>query len=314
MLNQTTKLGIKLGIAKGLTIGTMGLSYVIWSYLAWYGCRLIMFRGESGGRIYASAICFVMSGVSLGTLLPEMRFFTEGAVAVRRIFERIDRVPKIDAEEIGGLILDDFVGEIYFDKVKFTYPCRPDSMVLKSFNLRIESGQTVALVGASGSGKSTVVSLLQRFYDADEGVVKINGFDIKSINLKCLRRKMGLVSQDHALFGTSIRENIKFGKLDATDDEITAAAVAANAHNFIIQLPQGYDTNVGTHGGFLSGGQKQRISIARAVVKNPAILLLDEATSALDSESESVVQNALDRASIGRTTLVKLNTKILTCD
>lgn len=244
---------------------------------------------------------------SLGTILPELKHFTEGAVAARRIFQRIDRVPRINAEEIEGQVLDAIVGEIHFDQVKFTYPSRPDSLVLNSFNLKIEAGQTLALVGASGCGKSTAISLIQRFYDADEGVVKIDGLDIKTLNLKWLRNKMGLVSQDHALFGTSIRENIKFGKLDATNDEIMAAAMAANAHNFIMQLPQGYETNVGARGGLLSGGQKQRIAIARAIVKNPIILLLDEATSALDSESESVVQNALDQASIGRTTLVKIN-------
>ncbi|CAM8936252.1 unnamed protein product [Rhodiola kirilowii] len=304
VLTKTTKIGIRLGIAKGLTIGSMGLSFAIWAYLAWYGARLVMYRGESGGRIYASAICFVMSGLSLGTALPEMKHFTEGAVAARRIFQRIDRVPRINAEETQGRILDVIVGEVHFDRIKFTYPSRPDSIVLNNFSLKIEAGQTVALVGASGCGKSTAISLVQRFYDADEGVVKIDGLDIKTLKLKWLRGKMGLVSQEHALFGTSIRENIKFGKLNATNDEIIAAAMAANAHNFIMQLPQGYDTNVGDRGGFLSGGQKQRIAIARAIVKNPVILLLDEATSALDSESEAVVQNALDQASIGRTTLI----------
>ncbi|KAL9681202.1 hypothetical protein QQ045_012983 [Rhodiola kirilowii] len=304
VLTKTTKIGIRLGIAKGLTIGSMGLSFAIWAYLAWYGARLVMYRGESGGRIYASAICFVMSGLSLGTALPEMKHFTEGAVAARRIFQRIDRVPRINAEETQGRILDVIVGEVHFDRIKFTYPSRPDSIVLNNFSLKIEAGQTVALVGASGCGKSTAISLVQRFYDADEGVVKIDGLDIKTLKLKWLRGKMGLVSQEHALFGTSIRENIKFGKLNATNDEIIAAAMAANAHNFIMQLPQGYDTNVGERGGFLSGGQKQRIAIARAIVKNPVILLLDEATSALDYESESVVQNALDQASIGRTTLI----------
>uniref|UniRef100_A0A7N0VKW2 ABC transporter B family member 8 n=1 Tax=Kalanchoe fedtschenkoi TaxID=63787 RepID=A0A7N0VKW2_KALFE len=304
LLETTTELGIRQGIAKGLTIGSMGLSFAIWAYLAWYGGRLVMYGGESGGRIYAAAICFVMSGLSLGTALPELKYFTEADVAARGIIQRIDRVPRINAEENKGLVLDAIVGELHLDRVKFTYPSRPDSIVLNNFSLKVEAGQTVALVGASGCGKSTAIALVQRFYDADEGVVKIDGVDIKTVKLKWLRGKMGLVSQEHALFGTSIRENIKFGKLDATNDEITAAAMAANAHNFIMQLPQGYDTNVGERGALISGGQKQRIAIARAIVKNPVILLLDEATSALDSESESVVQKALDQAFIGRTTLI----------
>ncbi|MCL7028556.1 hypothetical protein MKW94_021442, partial [Papaver nudicaule] len=151
---------------------------------------------------------------------------------------------------------------------------------------------------------STAIALLQRFYDSNKGVVSIDGVDIKTLQLKWLRGKMGLVSQEHALFGTSVKENIMFGKPDATMDEIVAATMAANAHDFIRQLPEGYETKVGECGALLSGGQKQRIAIARAIIRNPAILLLDEATSALDSESEVLVQRALDQASMGRTTLV----------
>ncbi|MED6150567.1 ATP-binding cassette, sub-B (MDR TAP), member 8 [Stylosanthes scabra] len=217
----------------------------------------------------------------------------------------IDRTPLIDGEDTTkGTVLEKMNGKLDFEHVKFTYPSRPDNLVLNDFNLRVESGKTVALVGASGSGKSTAIALLQRFYDVDEGVVRVDGVDIKRLQLKWLRGKMGLVSQEHALFGTSIKENIMFGKLDATMDEVVAAATAANAHNFIRQLPQGYETKIGERGALISGGQKQRIAIARAIIKNPVILLLDEATSALDSESELLVQNALDLASLGRTTLV----------
>lgn len=233
-----------------------------------------------------------------------MKYFTEASIAASRIFDRIDRIPKIDGEDTKGLVLDNIRGALEFEHVKFTYPSRPDSLVLKDFNLQVEAGKTIALVGASGSGKSTAIALVQRFYDADDGVVRIDGIDIRTLQLKWLRGKMGLVSQEHALFGTSIKENIMFGKLDATMDEVMAAAMAANAHNFIRQLPEGYETKVGERGALLSGGQKQRIAIARAIIKNPAILLLDEATSALDSESETLVQNALDQASMGRTTLV----------
>ncbi|BBH08351.1 ABC transporter family protein [Prunus dulcis] len=304
ILERTSRLGMKQGIAKGLAVGSTGLSFAIWGFLAWYGSHLVMYKGESGGRIYAAGISFVLSGLSLGMALPDLRYFTEAAVAATRIFDRIDRRPLIDGEDTQGLVLDNIRGELEFIGVKFTYPSRPDSMVLRDFNLKVEAGKTIALVGASGSGKSTAIALVQRFYDADDGVVRIDGVDIRTLQLKWIRSKMGLVSQEHALFGTSIKENIMFGKLDANMDEVTAAAMAANAHNFIRQLPQGYETKIGERGALLSGGQKQRIAIARAIIKNPVILLLDEATSALDSESETLVQNALDQASMGRTTLV----------
>ncbi|CAB4288377.1 unnamed protein product [Prunus armeniaca] len=304
ILERTSRLGMKQGIAKGLAVGSTGLSFAIWGFLAWYGSHLVMYKGESGGRIYAAGISFVLSGLSLGMALPDLRYFTEAAVAATRIFDRIDRRPLIDGEDTQGLVLDNIRGELEFIGVKFTYPSRPDSVVLRDFNLKVEAGKTVALVGASGSGKSTAIALVQRFYDADDGVVRIDGVDIRTLQLKWIRSKMGLVSQEHALFGTSIKENIMFGKLDANMDEVTAAAMAANAHNFIRQLPQGYETKIGERGALLSGGQKQRIAIARAIIKNPVILLLDEATSALDSESETLVQNALDQASMGRTTLV----------
>ncbi|CBI28004.3 unnamed protein product, partial [Vitis vinifera] len=304
ILDKTTSLGIKQGIAKGLAVGSTGLSFAIWAFLSWYGSRLVMYKGESGGRIYAAGISFILGGLSLGMALPDVKYFTEASVAATRIFDRIDRIPEIDGEDDKGLVLDKILGELEFEHVNFTYPSRPDSIVLKDFNLKVQAGKTVALVGASGSGKSTAIALLQRFYDADHGVIRIDGVDIRTLQLKWIRGKMGLVSQEHALFGTSIKENIIFGKPNATMDEVVAAAMAANAHNFIRQLPEGYETKVGERGALLSGGQKQRIAIARAIIKNPVILLLDEATSALDSESETLVQNALDQASMGRTTLV----------
>ncbi|KAI9128620.1 hypothetical protein K1719_000103 [Acacia pycnantha] len=311
ILERISRLGMKQGIAKGLAVGSSGLSFAIWAFMAWYGSRLVMYKGESGGRIYASAICFIMSGLSLGVALPDLKYFTEASVAASRLFDMIDRVPTIDSEDTRGIVLDSITGKLQFEHVKFTYPSRPDSIVLKDFNLTVESGTTVALVGASGSGKSTAIGLVQRFYDADEGFVKVDGVDIRSLQLKWIRGKMGLVSQEAALFGTSIKENIIFGKADATMEEVIAAAMAANAHNFIRQLPEGYETRIGERGGLLSGGQKQRIAIARAIIKNPVILLLDEATSALDSESELLVQNALDQASMGRTTMV-VSHKLLT--
>ncbi|CAA3012788.1 ABC transporter B family member 8 [Olea europaea subsp. europaea] len=304
ILDRTKKLGMKQGIAKGLAVGSTGLAFAIWALLAWYGSQLIMHKGESGGRIYAAGIAFVMGGLSLGVALPELKYFTEASVAASKMFHRIDRIPEIDGEETKGLVLEKIRGELEFERVQFTYPSRPETVVLKDFDLKIEAGKTVALVGASGSGKSTAIALVQRFYDASSGTVRIDGIDIKTLQLKWLRQQMGLVSQEHALFGTSVKQNIMFGKFEATMDEVVAAAMAANAHNFIRQLPEGYETKVGERGALLSGGQKQRIAIARAIIRNPVILLLDEATSALDSESETLVQNALDQASMGRTTLV----------
>uniref|UniRef100_A0A804IBC5 Uncharacterized protein n=1 Tax=Musa acuminata subsp. malaccensis TaxID=214687 RepID=A0A804IBC5_MUSAM len=195
-------------------------------------------------------------------------------------------------------------GDVEFRSVEFAYPSRPENIILRAFDLKVPAGKTVALVGGSGSGKSTVIALMERFYDPLGGEIFLDGVDIRSVKLKWLRSQIGLVSQEPALFATSIKENLLFGKEEATMEEVVAAATASNAHNFISQLPQGYDTQVGESGVQMSGGQKQRIAIARAVLKSPRILLLDEATSALDSESERVVQEALDLASLGRTTIV----------
>ncbi|PVH66499.1 hypothetical protein PAHAL_1G264000 [Panicum hallii] len=218
--------------------------------------------------------------------------------------EVIRRVPKIDSESDAGEELIDFAGQVEFKDVQFCYPSRPESPVLVNFNLHVPAGSTVALVGGSGSGKSTVIALLERFYDPSAGEVALDGVSIRRLRLKWLRAQMGLVSQEPALFAMSVRENVLFGKQDATVEEVTAAAKAADAHSFISQLPQGYDTQVGECGVQLSGGQKQRIAIARAILKSPKILLLDEATSALDTKSEHAVQAALDLASAGRTTIV----------
>jgi len=179
--------------------------------------------------------------------------------------------------------------------VFFSYPTRLDVPIFRHFNLTIKSGQTVALVGESGSGKSTIVQLLQRFYDPKKGVITIGGIDIASMNVQYLRQQMGFVQQEPVLFSNSIRENILLGRPTATQAEVVIAAQQANIHDFIISLPEGYDTLCGSKGKSLSGGQKQRVSIARAIIRDPKILLLDEATSALDSESEKIVQAALDR-------------------
>ena len=176
--------------------------------------------------------------------LPELKHLTDASIAATRILEKINRVPQINADDSKGLMLDQLRGGIKFESVHFVYPSRPDMAVLQDFNIQIPAGRTVALVGSSGSGKSTAIALVQRFYDATKGTVKIDEVDIKELQLKWIRSKMGLVSQDHALFGTSIKENILFGKADASIDEIYTAAMTANAHNFIRELPEEYETKV----------------------------------------------------------------------
>lgn len=236
--------------------------------------------------------------------LPNLSSIVEASTAATRIFEMIDRVPVIDSQDEKGKVLAYVHGEIEFKEVYFSYPSRMDAPILQGFNLKVKPGNTVGLVGGSGSGKSTVVSLLERFYDPIKGDILLDGYRIKKLKLKWLRSQMGLVNQEPILFATSIKENILFGKDDASMEQVVGAAKAANAHDFIIKLPGGYEAQVGQFGFQLSGGQKQRIAIARALLKEPRILLLDEATSALDTQSERVVQDAVDQASRGRTTIV----------
>jgi ATP-binding cassette subfamily B (MDR/TAP) protein 1 len=183
----------------------------------------------------------------LGSALPNLKFFSEAAVAASGIYEMIDRVPEIDSEDMSGKVLQTVSGEIQFRNVAFSYPSRPDSMIFDNFCLTIPARQTVALVGSSGSGKSTSISLLERFYDPLKGEILLDGQNIKSLQLKWLRSQIGLVSQEPTLFATSIRENILFGRDDATMDEIIAVAIASNAHDFIRQLPDGYNTQVGSY-------------------------------------------------------------------
>lgn len=227
--------------------------------------------------------------------------FQKGISGFRRFAEVIDTDPEVldlpDAREVGEI-----AGEIEYRGVSFSYDGTGE--VLEDINLKIPAGKTVALVGPSGGGKSTICSLLPRFYDVGEGEIRIDGTDIREFRLKSLRAAIGVVQQDVYLFAGSVRENIAYGKPGATEEEIVEAAKRANIHDFITTLEHGYDTYVGERGARLSGGQKQRISIARVFLKNPKILILDEATSALDNESERHIQNALDELSAGRTTVV----------
>ncbi|KAM1009526.1 hypothetical protein FF1_044947 [Malus domestica] len=303
-LQGSVKLGLSQGLAKGLAIGSNGVVFAIWSFMSYYGSTMVMYHSARGGTVFAVGAAIAVGGLALGSGLSNLKYFSEACSAAERIMEVIRRVPKIDSDNMEGECLEDVSGEVEFKHLEFAYPSRPESIIFKDFNLTIPAGKTVALVGGSGSGKSTVISLLQRFYDPLGGEVLLDGVAINKLQLKWLRSQMGLVSQEPALFATSIKENILFGKEDAEIEEVIEAGKAANAHNFISQLPQGYDTQVGERGVQMSGGQKQRIAIARAIIKKPRILLLDEATSALDSESERVVQEALDKAAVGRTTII----------
>jgi subfamily B ATP-binding cassette protein MsbA len=193
-------------------------------------------------------------------------------------------------------------GNIVFDKVGFAY--QPGVTVLDHFNLVMEAGRTTALVGSSGSGKSTVTQLLTRFYDTDSGHITIDGYNVKDVTLESLRGQIGIVSQDIILFNGTIRDNIAYAQPDATDAEVEAAAKAAYAHDFILSFPNGYESQIGERGVKLSGGEKQRISIARALLRQPQVIILDEATSALDTESENLIQQALSELLVGRTSLV----------
>ncbi|GLJ37717.1 hypothetical protein SUGI_0766220 [Cryptomeria japonica] len=303
-LEGSVKLGIKQGLAKGLAMGASGVNFAIWAFITWYGSTLVLHHGLSGGKILATGYSLILGGLALGTALPNLKYFSEASTAAFQIFEMIHRVPEINWEDTNGKVLEKVSGEIELRNVEFIYPSRPDTVILSNFNLIIPAGKTVALVGSSGSGKSTVISLIERFYDPIRGETLLDGENIQNLQLKWLRTQIGLVSQEPVLFATSIYENLLFGKEDATIDDVVNAAKDSNAHDFISQLPDGYYTQVGERGVQMSGGQKQRIAIARAILKRPPILLLDEATSALDTESEKIVQEALDKASMNRTTVI----------
>ncbi|KAJ7552066.1 hypothetical protein O6H91_06G040200 [Diphasiastrum complanatum] len=303
-LESTVKVGLRQGLTKGLAVGSNGIAYALWALMAWYGSVLVRHGQADGGKVLTSGFGILTGGIGLGNTASSLRAFSEGCTAAHRIFEVLRRVPPIDTDSDEGQVLQSVEGTLQLTDVQFAYPSRAEELVLRNLNLDIPAGKTVALVGSSGCGKSTVIGLLERFYDPLKGSVLLDGIDIKGLQLRWLRKQIGLVSQEPALFATSIKENILYGKEDASMDEVVSAAKLSNAHDFIQILPLHYDTQVGERGVQMSGGQKQRIAITRAIIKDPKILLLDEATSALDSKSEVIVQKALDRARVGRTTVI----------
>ncbi|XP_049809971.1 ATP-dependent translocase ABCB1-like [Schistocerca nitens] len=246
----------------------------------------------------------MMGSMMFGMASPYIEAFSIAKGAAAKVYSVVDRVSPINSMSEEGDRLKEVNGNVSFKNVHFEYPSRKGVKILRGLNLTINRGETVALVGGSGCGKSTCIQLVQRFYDPLQGSVELDGHDIRKLNVGWLRSQIGVVGQEPVLFQTSIAENIRYGRDGSTMEEIIEAAKMANAHDFISKLPQGYDTLVGERGAQLSGGQKQRIAIARALVRRPKILLLDEATSALDTGSEAKVQAALDKASVGRTTII----------
>ena len=309
VLKDAYKSGVKKAFATGIGMGSfMMIMFMSYALAFWYGSGQVRDGHMLPGDVLTVLFGTVIGAFSIGNVGPNIAVFGKAQAAAFTIFKTIDRVPDIDSTDPSGSKPESLTGHIVVKNVNFSYPSRPDVPILKNMNIEVKPGQTVALVGHSGSGKSTIIGLVERFYDPSSGSISIDGIEIKDFNLRHLRDSIGLVSQEPVLFNASIKQNIMYGirknQSSPTDKEIEAACRLANAHDFISKLPQGYHTMVGEKGALLSGGQKQRIAIARALIKNPSILLLDEATSALDTESERIVQAALDNAATGRSTIV----------
>ncbi|KAI2612606.1 P-loop containing nucleoside triphosphate hydrolase protein [Hypoxylon fragiforme] len=295
-----------------MVAGMMWIIYLNYGLSFWMGSQYYV-----EGTIPLSTVLIIMMSImigafNLGNVAPNLQAFGTALAAAAKIFNTIDRMSPLDPSREDGEKLEKVVGTIRLENVKHIYPSRPEVVVMQDVTLEVPAGKTTALVGTSGSGKSTIVGLVERFYDPVAGKVFLDGHDISTLNLRWLRQQMSLVSQEPTLFGTTIYKNICHGLIgtkfeneseDKQKELVIEAAKKANAHDFISALPEGYETNVGERGFLLSGGQKQRIAIARAIVSDPKILLLDEATSALDTKSEGVVQAALEVAAEGRTTI-----------
>ncbi|MCC6372903.1 MAG: ATP-binding cassette domain-containing protein [Bacteroidia bacterium] len=304
--DEVREFGLKYGILRGTFFSFVmvfvfgSIFFILWQMLF----ALKVDKTISGEDFGTFMMLSLFVAGSLGGLPEQIASLQRALGATDRVFELVDgNIENIELLK-QSLPSPESKGEIEFKNISFNYPSRPDFTVLKNVNFKVDAGQTVALVGSSGSGKTTIASLILRFYDPSGGVLSIDGVDTKSLSLTELRKKIALVPQDVILFAGSIKDNIAYGKPNATEAEIEEAARKANAYQFIESFPEKFNTLVGERGIQLSGGQRQRIAIARAVLKNPSILVLDEATSSLDSESEHLVQEALDKLMVGRTSIV----------
>ncbi|KAM7420778.1 hypothetical protein PAMA_015141 [Pampus argenteus] len=304
-LEDAKNMGIKKAISANIAMGfTFMMIYMSYALAFWYGSILILNKEYTIGTVLTVFFVVLIGAFTLGQTSPNIQSFASARGAAYKVHSIIDHQPCIDSYSDAGFKPDSIMGNIEFKNIHFNYPSRPDIKILNDLCLSVKSGQTIALVGSSGCGKSTTIQLLQRFYDPQEGSVFIDSHDIRSLNVRYLREMIGVVSQEPILFATTIAENIRYGRPNVTQQEIEQAAKESNAYDFIMNLPDKFETLVGDRGTQMSGGQKQRIAIARALVRNPKILLLDEATSALDAESETIVQAALDKVRQGRTTIV----------
>lgn len=304
ILKLSNSIGRKNNLASPMS-EFMGI--VVIAVLLWYGGNMVLVdKLPNGKAILEGAQFLAYMGLAYNILTPAKAIskasynVKSGMAAAQRVFEVLETENTI-VDKPKAIEKETFDYSISLEKINFKYA---EEYVLKHFSLEIKKGQTVALVGQSGSGKSTIANLLTRFYDVNEGIIKIDGIDVKDMTMNSLRHLIGLVTQDSILFNDTIKNNLLIGKPDASDDEIIDALQVANAYEFVKDLPNGIDTNIGDAGGKLSGGQKQRLSIARAVLKNPPIMILDEATSALDTESEKLVQIALENMMQNRTSVV----------
>ena len=274
------------------------------SLILWQGGHDVLKHELSPGDLSAFVFYASLVAGSVGALSESWGELQRARGATERLVELLNSEPAIVVAASPIALPQKVSGAIHFDAVDFRYPSRPDTPALEAFTLDVMPGETIALVGPSGAGKTTVFQMLLRFYDPQNGSIAIDGIKLKDADPEAVRKQMGLVSQEAVIFATSVFENVRYGRLDATLDEVKAACESAYADEFVRGLPQGYDTDLGERGVKLSGGQRQRIAIARAILADRPILLLDEATSALDAESERVVQAALDHLTAGRTTLV----------
>ena len=279
----------------------LGLTFMVSAVLIWYGGYQVMSGVTTPGELAAFFLYALIVAGPIGTFVRLYTQIQEASGAIRRVYEILDTAPAIDNPE-NPIFLENITGRIQFENVSFGY--RQEFEILHNISFDVRPGQTVALVGPSGAGKSTVIKLLHRFFDTSQGSIRLDEHDIRSLDRKSFLNQIALVPQETLLFGGTVKENILYGKLDATDQELEDAAKKANAHDFIVDLENGYETIVGEKGAKLSGGERQRIAIARAILKNPKILVLDEATSSLDNCSEALIQEAVEKLMEGRTTFI----------